>query len=689
MKKLLSALTVVLLLLALLATPASAAGNMDYILDTDNTHIPTPLTHKVKGFVTELSEKVGAFSEPNDLYIGDDDCIYVADTGNNRIVKLDKNGKLLNTFDDGGKLNGPKGIYVDKDGDMYISDTMNERIVHLDKNGKYIEEFTKPESALLDADMDFQIGRIAISKQGYLYTVRGQYFMEIDAENEFKGFVGTNKVGFSLKALFIRMFASKEQKAQLLNAEPPSYNSFDIGDDGLVYATLGGDVTSGQIQIINMVEKNIYPVLQYGEPLFNDHTGGINHPQFIDIAVGDGTLIYALEQYSKCIYVYDGNGQLIAVFGGEGNVKGRFQTPQAIDINSKGEIFVLDKQTGAIHHFEPTLFMDDVTQALRLYDAGEYTASAELWQKVLDTDANYTVANRGHANCLYKFGDYEAAMELYRLAEDTAGYGKAFSEYRHAIFRQHFFLIVAAIALIATAILLCCMWLKRKADSTLNVYFSSNGIINRTPMSIMSHILLTFVHPLDSIDILKAQRKKKTAWLAIPIFLLATIVVNYTYIFYSHYSLGSKQPKDANILLEAALVLIPFLSFAVAAYFISSIMNGESKFKEQLLCYSYALVPYIILKPFIGALSNVLCYNERGLYGLLGVVALGWSLILIFTALKRLNDYSFGRAVGVTVLALFMVVVMWAVILLLASLTIQTGSFFSGIFEEFSMKYLG
>lgn len=676
------------LLCALFAIPSSAAGNMDYILDTDNTHLPTPLTHKIKGFVMELSESVGSLLEPSDLYIGADDCVYIADTGNNRIVKLDSDGKFLNTFDDGGKLNGPKGIYVDKDGDMFISDTMNERIVHLDKDGIFIEEFTKPESPLLDADMDFQIGRIAISKQGYLYTVRGQYFMEIDAENEFKGFVGTNKVGFSLKALLIRMFASKEQKAQLLNAEPPSYNSFDIGDDGLVYATLGGDVTSGQIQIINMVEKNIYPVLQFGEPLFNEHTGGINHPQFIDIAVGDGTLIYALEQYSKCIYVYDGNGQLVAVFGGDGTVKGRFQTPQAVDINSKGEIFVLDKQTGAVHYFEPTLFMQDVTQALRLYDAGEYTASSELWQKVLDTDANYTVANCGLADCLYKFGDYQAAMELYRQAEDMAGYGKAFSEHRHEIFRQYFFLIIATIAVIATVILLCCMWLKRKADSTLSVYFSANGIINRTPMSILSHVLLTLVHPLDSIDILKAQRKKKTAWLAIPIFLLATIAVNYTYIFYAHYSLGSKQPEDANILLEAALVLIPFLSFTVAAYFMSSIMNGESKFKEQLLCYSYALVPYIILKPLIGALSNVLCYNERGLYGLLGTVALGWSLILIFTALKRLNDYSFGRAIGVTVLALIMVVILWAVILLLASLTIQTGSFFSGIFEEFSMKYL-
>lgn len=687
MKKILSIFICVILLVSVCVIPASAA-EMDYILDEDGkTHIPTPVTYNIKNFIQELGETVGELREPADMYIGADDCIYVADTGNNRIVKLTADGEVVSTFTNGGQLKEPKGIFVDADGDMYISDTMNEKIVHLNANGDFVEEFTKPDSSLLDEGMSFQVGRIAISKQGYIYTIRGQYFMEIDAENNFKGFVGLNKVGFSLKSLLIRMFASDKQKEQLLNEEPDSYNSFDIGDDGLVYATLGGDVKTGQIQIINMVEKNIYPVLSYGEVLFNEHSRQLNHPQFIDIVVGDGTFIYALEQYSKCVYVYDRDGTLVSVFGGDGTVKGRFSIPTAIEINSKGEIYVLDKQTGAIHHFAPTVFLSDVLSARQHYDNGEYEKSAEMWKRVLDTDANYTVANRGLANCYEKFEDYEKAMDYYKLAGDTAGYGNAFSEYRHGIFREYFFLVVVIIALIATLLLVLCLLLKKTADKRLKVYLDARGLTNRMPMSIASHIMLTVVHPLDSLDILKAQRKKKTAWLAIPILLLLTIIVNYTYIFFAHYSLVSKQPVDANILLEFALVLVPFLSFTVASYFMSSIMSGESKFTEQLLAYSYTLVPYIVLKPLLGLLSNVLCYNEKGLYDLLLTAALGWTLILMFTALKRLNDYTFGRTVAVALLAILMVVIMWAVILLLASLTIQTVSFFSGIFEEFAMKY--
>ncbi len=687
-RKTLMSLAAILTILFCAVLPVAAEGGTNYILETDGSgHQPTPLTYRIAGFEQDFGVKGGVLRDPSDLFTDHNGNVYIADTGNNRVVKLDADLHFLQSFTCGGSLNEPKGIYVDDDGDLYISDTMNERIVHLDGKGNLIEEFSKPESQMLDPDMDFQIGRIAISREGYLYTIRGQYFMEIDAQNEFKGFVGTNKVGFSLKDLFIRMFASKEQKDKLLSEDPASYHSFDMGDDGLIYATLGGDVKTGQIQVINMVEKNIYPVSTYGEAIYNEHTKAMNHPQFIDIAANDGTLIYVLEQYSKSVYVYDANGQLITVFGGEGTVKGRFSNPVALDLNNDGSVYVLDKETGAVHRFSPTSFMKNVTSALRKYDNGDYEQSMALWETVLDTDANYTVANRSLGDCYYKFEDYQKAMEQYQRAKDAGGYGKAFSEYRHAIFRRHFFLIVLITVAIAAVVIVIYTVLKRRSDKILTHYFETNGILQRRPLSLLQQALLILFHPLDDMDILKIQQKRKRTYLAVPLFLLLTILINYTSIFYEHYSLSSKLPKDANILLEAALVLVPFFSFAIGSYFMSAIMNGESKFSQQVLVYAYALVPYILLKPLVTLLSSILSYNEIGFYRLLQTVAIGWTLLLIFAALKRLNDYTFPRAIAVSLLALCMVVIMWAVVLLIASLSVQTGSFFSGLYEEFLMKY--
>lgn len=321
----------------LLGGGAQALGTMDYVLDTDGkTRIPTPVTHQIETVVGYLGPQGGSLNKPSDLYIDSQDNVYIADTGNNRVVQLDKDGRFVRSYTDAGRLNAPEGVYVDEDGDVYVGDTQNERIVHLDPGDGFIEEFVKPQSDMLEESMDFQVGRLGISPQGYIYLIKGQHFMTIDAENAFKGYVGANELGFSLTRILIRMFASREQQSKLLKEEPPAYNSFDIGDDGMVYATTVEGKTSGQIRKINAVGKNIFPEKAYGETYFNEHTNVYNNPRFIDVAVGAGGLVYVLEGYSSQVYAYDPEGNLLAVFGGEGKVKGRVPGAQGAGCEQRG-----------------------------------------------------------------------------------------------------------------------------------------------------------------------------------------------------------------------------------------------------------------------------------------------------------------------------------------------------------------
>ena len=80
-----------------------------------------------------------ALNNPQDLFCDTNGYLYVADTGNNRIIKLDKNYKVNKTYD-GFDLDGeynyfkePSGVYVDKDGSLFIADTGNKRIVKIDE----------------------------------------------------------------------------------------------------------------------------------------------------------------------------------------------------------------------------------------------------------------------------------------------------------------------------------------------------------------------------------------------------------------------------------------------------------------------------------------------------------------------------------------------------------------------------
>ena len=472
MNKLLKSLAVFLLLAAVITVPASALGSMDYVIGTDGTDISIPQTHRVVNLIRDLGQQGGELSQPSDLFVDNNDNIYIADTGNNRVVKLDKEGNFLNSYDCNKSLSSPGGVFVSDNGHMYIADTLNERIVHLSQDGDFIEEFVKPKSELLEDDATFQVSKIGITSQGYLYTIRGQYFMMIDAKNEFKGYVGDNRLGFSLTRLLIRTFASKEQQEKLIKEKPTSYYSFDIGPDGLIYATTGEDASSNQIQKINMVGDNIFPEKSYGEQYFNKETNRFCNPRFVDICVDKNGIIYVIDAYSCNIYIYDQEGNMLAVFGGKGNVKGKFNLPIAVDTMSNGDLLVLDQATGYVHLYERTRFMNNITDAVNHYNNGMYVECEKAWRMVLDVDANYPVANKGIGDALYKQGEIKKAMEYYKLSDSKSGYGMAFSIFQYDFFRQYFGWVVLAALVIISAFIFIAIRLKKRSDKIVDDYYS-------------------------------------------------------------------------------------------------------------------------------------------------------------------------------------------------------------------------
>ncbi|MBR4073086.1 MAG: hypothetical protein IKK24_03995 [Clostridia bacterium] len=476
MKNIVRALCILLIFVIALSAPVGALGTTDYIVDADGEQISVPQTHRATSLIRELGDDAGFLSQPSDVFVDSKDNIYVADTGNNRVVKLNSKGDFICSFTCDGTLSSPSGVFVSKNGDIYIADTLNERIVHISEDGEYIEEFTQPESELIDEDSTFQVSKVGLTAQGYIYTIKSQYFMMIDANNEFKGYIGDNRLGFSLLRLLIRTFASKEQQEKLIKEKPTSYYSFDIGEDGLIYATTGEDSPTNQIQQINMVGDNIYPQKAYGEKYFNEEINRFCNPRLVDISVDSKGIIYVIEAYSGKIFTYDQQGNMLTVFGGMGTVKGRFNEPVALDCMSNGDLLVLDKATGYIHRFKRTEFMENITSAVESYDQGKYAEAEGKWRSVLDIDANYPVANKGIGDSLYKQNKIEEAMEYYELSENKGGYGFAFSDYQYNFFREYFGWVVLAAAVIVTGIIVLIIFLKKRADKFVDKYYSGGNV---------------------------------------------------------------------------------------------------------------------------------------------------------------------------------------------------------------------
>jgi len=77
--------------------------------------------------------------------------IYVADAGNNRILKFLGNGTIAGQFGcsgsapcstgtTGGTFNGPSGVAIDGNGNIWVADTYNNRIQELDLNGNFLRQ---------------------------------------------------------------------------------------------------------------------------------------------------------------------------------------------------------------------------------------------------------------------------------------------------------------------------------------------------------------------------------------------------------------------------------------------------------------------------------------------------------------------------------------------------------------------
>lgn len=199
--------------------------------------------------------------------------------------------------------------------------------------------------------------------------------------------------------------------------------------------------------------------------------------------------------------------------------------------------------------------------------------------------------------------------------------------------------------------------------------------------------LLSFFHPIEALDILKRERIV-LKWRHILFLYVAAVLVRVFYVFVVHYPLQDASLEDINIFFELAKLLGPVLSWAIASYMITSILDGETTIKETLVSTAYSLVPYIVFTPLIALASHVLSLSDGGLYGTMQGCIYVWMIIYLMIAFQRLNDYSFYKTLGVGLLSLIFMILLWALLLLFVALSVQAYHFFEVIYKEISLKYM-
>jgi RHS repeat-associated protein len=85
------------------------------------------------------------FKEPEGIAVGSEGNLFVADTGNNRIMEYSRTGTYEATIGsvgtEPGKLKAPHGLAADSEGHLWVADTGNNRVDEFTTGGKIIQSF--------------------------------------------------------------------------------------------------------------------------------------------------------------------------------------------------------------------------------------------------------------------------------------------------------------------------------------------------------------------------------------------------------------------------------------------------------------------------------------------------------------------------------------------------------------------
>lgn len=709
MKKL-ARLAILILSLLLVVQPVvvSAAGG-SYVLDGIE-RIAIPSVYEKEDVYQSFHDANGEpvyLSKPQDLFISKQGNLFVVDSGNNRILKLDAQGKLLAVFKGEGEqaLNNPQGIFVDENENMYIADTDNGRIVHLDCLGNFVEALGRPEG-LPGEDTTYNPAKIAISSTGTIYVVKGQNILSIDANNQFKGYIGQSEIGFDLTEALVRLLASEEQKATMTRRTAATYNNIAIDENDNLYCA-SRDTTLGEIKRLNSVGTNTYRqtggvsafsinlsslllsnsyISSSGTAFFGDRiddAGESMEPNFSDVAFDKNGLVYALDSVMCRLYIYDAEGELLGTMGSKGNQKGKFVSPTAVAVAEDGTVYILDANLNNLQTFRPTAFKQAIEQALTLYYNGDYQGSQKYWEQVLAVNENYTLALKGMGKTCYKEGKYAQAIDYFRRAENVAGYSDAYGKQQHEWIRSHFGIFLIILVAVLAAVILYVAWLVRNSKKVCHLQDTRD----ERRFDFLQQLRLAFstlLHPMETFDNVRYMRGR-LKWLPAFILLGLTVAVRILYMNIVHYPLSDVDLRDASYALEAVKFLLPFVTFVIAAYAMTAIMDGEVEFKELFFAGALCFAPYLALTLPMGLISHVLTANHADMYSTVQTIIWIWTFFLFFQTIRVMNQYTVRKTVGIAILSLLTMLLIWIVAFLIIVLWNQIWLFATDILVEIGL----
>ena len=591
---------------------------------------------------TPLDEIDLPLAGPEDMFLAPDGFLYVADTGNGRVVRLGADLQVAAEFGKG-LLKSPFGLSVDAEGTLYIADAGKDTVVILDKDGNLIRELGRPTEPLFGQNRTFLPRKVAVDARKNLYIVsEGSVdgLVMMNTNGNFIGYFGANAAEMSLKMILQRLFLTKEQLEQFIKNEAASPSNVAIDSQSLVYTVTAGTTRDKSVRKFTVSGRNLFSALAHSSTTLRD----------VQVSP-DGLML--LVDSTGTVFEYTQSGILLFLFGARDSGEqrlGLLSNPTAIE-RIGDRLAVLDKDKNAIITYRATDFAKRVHDGVRLYTEGFYAEAKPYFEDVLTQNGMYVMAYQAIADAYYKAGDYPNALQNYRYAEDRNGYSETFWELRNVVLQRS---LGDGLAVFFGG------WV---ALSVFNRLERRHGWLNPVRQGIqwarrfrlVDDFLFMFRfirQPADSFYYIKRGLRGSLLFAFLLYgWVIATHVIGLYvtgFVFSPYANLWEISPESEVI---NAVVLIAVWN--AANYLIASISDGEGRLEHVIIGSAYSLFPIALIALPIALFSNLLTLNEVFLYTFSTQIMWAWTGIMLFIMVKEVHNYSPSETVRNILVTLF------------------------------------
>lgn len=402
---------------------------------------------------------------PQDMFFKDG-LLYIADTGNNRILVITEQGEFVEEITEG--LSGPQGVFVTEENHIYVADSGNGRVLEYDENRKPIREVGRPETDLIDVSQNYVPVKVVVDGAGRIYVIAygiNMGLVEFNEAGEFQGFMGATQVTVSpFEYIWKNYFSTDAQKQRMETIIPTEYSNIFVDQSNFVYATISNlsdeDHMNGADSIRRLNPTGTDVLRRLGNySIIGDLYSASDEASwssFTDVAATEYGCYFILDNAGGKVFCYDYDGNSLFIFGGMGSRSGLTRNPTSLVLNEdQSRLYILDAQLGSVLSFEITEYGSNLLGAMKAHFKGNTEESDRLWREVLRQNANSEVAYIGMGKSSMREGDYKQAMKYFQLGNSRKYYTRAFEFYRKEQMQTRFpkymgaAIVIAVIGLLA------------------------------------------------------------------------------------------------------------------------------------------------------------------------------------------------------------------------------------------------